>query len=200
MKTRTEWWIVTCLTVIVALGMALIITMAVMMSYQQRAEALALAQDELIRTQRASIVRLQEENKRLTEALETYAAQDYEGVINKAAEEHGVDPKLIKAVISVESSGNPAAESPRGAKGLMQLMPRTAEYLSVINIFDPEENILAGAKYLKILLDRFDNDLQLTLAAYNAGPSVVAEYNGIPPFKETINFIEKVMNYYRQEG
>lgn len=121
---------------------------------------------------------------------------DYAAEIDKAAEQYGIDTSLIKAVIHAESAFDHRATSREGAKGLMQLMPYTADYLSVDDPYDPEDNILGGTKYLSMLLKRFDNNTQFALAAYNAGPEIVDKYNGVPPFEETKNFIEKVMKYY----
>lgn len=116
-----------------------------------------------------------------------------------AANETAVDPALIHAVITVESKHNPHATSNRGAYGLMQLMPSTARRFKVLNKNDPKQNILAGAKYLRELLDLFKGDLQLTLAAYNAGPAAVQKYGDrIPPYSETLNYVPKVLKYYRQ--
>ncbi|MEA1972371.1 MAG: transglycosylase SLT domain-containing protein [Candidatus Cloacimonadota bacterium] len=116
-------------------------------------------------------------------------------IINKASQSFGVDKELIKAIISQESYGNPNAVSHAGAKGLMQLMDGTADGLGVKDSFDPEENIMAGTKYLKIMMSRF-KDKKLALAAYNAGAGNVLKYKGIPPFKETQNYVNKVMQYY----
>lgn len=116
--------------------------------------------------------------------------------IRYAASKHSVDPKLIKAVISIESGFNPVAISNKGAQGLMQLMPETAVYLGAQDPLDPRENIIAGSKYLRLLLDQFHNNLDLALAAYNAGPTRVRQYGGIPPFKETRNFVQKVKQAY----
>lgn len=120
----------------------------------------------------------------------------YHPMISKASEEHNVDPALVKAIIMAESSYNPHAVSPQGAVGLMQLMPHTAKSLGVKNSFNPEQNIQAGTKYLKELIDQFDGDLKLALAAYNAGPAHVLKHNGVPPFKDTEYYLHKVYHYY----
>lgn len=117
-------------------------------------------------------------------------------IIHKAAKEVKINQRLLKAVILAESAGNPQAVSSKGAQGLMQLMPDTASYLGVQNVFDPEENIFAGARYLKQLLQEFKGNLKLALAAYNAGPSNVKKYNDIPPFKETQQYVRKVLSYF----
>ncbi|MFF2177276.1 lytic transglycosylase domain-containing protein [Lysinibacillus sp. NPDC058147] len=123
-------------------------------------------------------------------------ANQYASIIQKAASTYNVPEKLIASVIKQESNFNSNVVSHAGAQGLMQLMPKTAQYLGVTNAFDPEQNIMAGAKYLRQLLDKFDNDPTLALAAYNAGSSRVTKYGGIPPFKETQDYVKKVMNYY----
>ncbi|KEK10164.1 lytic transglycosylase domain-containing protein [Lysinibacillus fusiformis] len=123
-------------------------------------------------------------------------ADQYAAIIEKASATYGVPEKLIAAVIKQESNFNPSVVSHAGAQGLMQLMPQTAQYLGVTNAFDPEQNIMAGAKYLRQMLDKFNNDPALALAAYNAGASRVTKYGGIPPFKETQNYVKKVMNYF----
>ncbi len=120
----------------------------------------------------------------------------YNNIINEAAKKHGVDAALIKAIIMAESSYNHRAISKRGAIGLMQLMPATADALGVEDIYDPVHNVNGGAKYIKLLLDRFNGDLELALAAYNAGSTKVRKYNGIPPFRATRTYIKKVFEYY----
>lgn len=122
---------------------------------------------------------------------------DYESIIKKAASQYGVPERLIESVIKHESSFNPNAVSSAGATGLMQLMPATAKFLGVSNAFDPEQNVMGGAKYLSQLMEKYDGNLSLTLAAYNAGPGNVSKYGGIPPFKETQNYVKKVLNTYQ---
>jgi hypothetical protein len=123
---------------------------------------------------------------------------EYEAIINACALQYGVDKSLVKAVIHAESGYDPNAVSPKGAAGLMQLMPKTAESLNVSNSFDPKENIRGGVRYLKFLLETFKGDVSLALAAYNAGLSRVAQYGGIPPFQETRNYVAKVLQYRKQ--
>lgn len=122
---------------------------------------------------------------------------EFDPIISSLCSEYGVDRSLVKAVIHAESGYNPNAVSPKGAKGLMQLMPKTAQGLKVGNSFDPKDNIRGGIKYLRFLLDTFKGDVTLTLAAYNAGLSRVSQYGGVPPFEETRNYISKVLNYQR---
>jgi len=118
----------------------------------------------------------------------------YDRIIREVSARYRVDSDLVRAVIKVESDFNPLVVSKKGARGLMQLMPETAQDMKVKNVFNPRENIEGGVKYLRRLLDMFDNDLPLTLAAYNAGENVVKEYNHqIPPYKETKNYIKKVL-------
>jgi soluble lytic murein transglycosylase-like protein len=123
-------------------------------------------------------------------ALPAYLA--YEDIIEAAALEHEVNPDLIHAVIETESAFNAMAVSPVGAQGLMQLMPELQKELGVDDPFDPEQNIMAGTRYLKRLLNAHDHKVDLALASYNAGPGNVAKYRGIPPFKETKNYVKKI--------
>jgi soluble lytic murein transglycosylase-like protein len=126
----------------------------------------------------------------------SYSTSRYDTIISEASEIHGIAFPLLKAQIKVESDFNPRAVSRKGALGLMQIMPENVRALRIKNPFDPRENIMAGARYLKGLLERFNGELHLALAAYNAGPDQVDRYNRIPPFKETEDYVEKVLKYY----
>lgn len=123
--------------------------------------------------------------------------EEFAPIINSLASEYGVDKSLVKAVIHAESGYNPNAVSPKGASGLMQLMPKTAKDLKVGNAFDPQDNIRGGVRYLRFLLDTFKGDVSLALAAYNAGLSKVSKYGGIPPYEETRNYVTRVLNYQK---
>jgi soluble lytic murein transglycosylase-like protein len=116
----------------------------------------------------------------------------FEDLIQQHAERHGVSADLVRAVIQAESGFNPRAVSPKGAKGLMQLMPATARDFGVLDPFHPGENIRAGVAYLAQLLTRFDQNVERALAAYNAGPERVERYNGVPPYRETRDYVKKI--------
>jgi len=118
-------------------------------------------------------------------------------IILEEADRHEIDPALVKAIIMAESGYNPNAISEKGAKGLMQLMPSTAQALGVEDVFNPQQNISGGVRYFKKLVNRFDGDIKLALAAYNAGSKKVRHYQGIPPYKSTHYYIEKVFKYYK---
>jgi soluble lytic murein transglycosylase-like protein len=122
----------------------------------------------------------------------------YRELVEAAAERYKVDADLITSVIAVESNFDPKALSPKNARGLMQLLPETAERLGVQNIYDPQENIDAGTRYLRELLQTYNNDLALALAAYNAGPERVQQYGRVPPFAETLSYVRRVKRTYEK--
>jgi soluble lytic murein transglycosylase-like protein len=123
----------------------------------------------------------------------------YSHIIDGAALANRLEPALVTAVILAESGGDPRAVSKRGARGLMQLMPATARLYGVSNVFDPEQNIRAGSQYLHDLAERYQNDVELMLAAYNAGPEAVDRQGGrIPPFRETLEYVPRVLQIYHR--
>ncbi|MGL4367176.1 MAG: lytic transglycosylase domain-containing protein [Brevinemataceae bacterium] len=122
--------------------------------------------------------------------------ETWDNIIKAASQEFNIDKELIHSVIKTESLYNPSAVSRAGAKGLMQLMPETAQDLGITDIFDPEQNIYGGTKYLRQMLDKYQGNLVKALAAYNAGPAAVDRNNGVPPYKETQEYIPKVLNDY----
>jgi Rod binding domain-containing protein len=124
---------------------------------------------------------------------ETDWKEKFQRIIQDAARESDLSPQLLEAVISAESSGNPNAVSRKGAVGLMQLMPDTAKAIGVNDPLDPAQNVSGGARYLRQMLDRFD-DLRLALSAYNAGPVAVERYDGIPPFRETQSYVDRIIS------
>lgn len=123
--------------------------------------------------------------------------KDFDSMIADASKKHGVDENLVRAVIRQESAYNPKATSSCGAMGLMQLMPDTAKELGCTDGYDPYQNIMAGTKYLKQLLDQFGGNMTKTIAAYNAGPGAVTQYGGLPPYPETQDYVTKVLDNYR---
>lgn len=122
----------------------------------------------------------------------------YDALIERAALRHGVPAALVKAVVKTESNFQRHAVSRAGAQGLMQLMPQTAAELGIQNPFSPEENLHGGTRYLRTMIDRFGGDWKHALAAYNAGPGAVDQYGGIPPYRETREYVERVLHYYRR--
>ena len=120
--------------------------------------------------------------------------------VEEAARSHGLDPRLVDLVIRMESGYNPGAVSPKGARGIMQLMPQTASLYNVANVFDPLQNIRAGVHYLKDLLQRFNSNIAFALAAYNAGPGAVEKSGGVPPYDETQNYVKAILMAYRGDA
>jgi soluble lytic murein transglycosylase len=134
--------------------------------------------------------------ERRARSLSSYTTNRYDHLIAGASKRHGVSFSLLKAMIKAESDFNPWAVSRVGAKGLMQIMPDNIRALKITDPFDPWENIKGGAQYFKQLLERFNGDLPLALAAYNAGPNTVERYRGIPPITETRDYVKRVLKYY----
>jgi len=122
---------------------------------------------------------------------------EIEGLIEKYSARNGLDKDFVKALVKQESGFNPKATSKCGAMGLMQLMPGTAQGIGVTNPYDAEQNIAGGTKYLRSMIDRFEGNEKLALAAYNAGPNAVKKYGGIPPYQETQNYVKNVMSMYQ---
>ena len=130
-------------------------------------------------------------------ALSGYA-NDYEDIIYVSSLKYGVDPRLVKAIVKAESDFNAAAVSPKGARGLMQLMPETASIVGVIDIHDPQDNIEGGIRHLAKLLKMFGAKVHLAVAAYNAGENAVLKYGAVPPYSETRAYVKRVLYYYNQ--
>jgi soluble lytic murein transglycosylase-like protein len=125
-------------------------------------------------------------------------SSQFDDLIYASSERYGVDPALVRAVVKAESNFNVAALSRKGAQGLMQLMPDTARLYNIVDAFNPTENIEGGVQHLKLLLDKYRGDLQLTLAAYNAGIQAVEKYGGIPPYAETREYVKRVLNFHQR--
>jgi soluble lytic murein transglycosylase len=121
---------------------------------------------------------------------------DYDEVIRSASDRHSIDADLVRAVIKAESGFNSNARSSKGAMGLMQLMPDTARLYNVLNAYDPVDNVEGGVRHLRMLLERFQGDLRLSLAAYNAGSGAVEKFGGIPPYVETREYVRRVLRFY----
>src|ERR1700690_3478988 len=129
-----------------------------------------------------------------------FTQQDIDAAIDEAAARHHVDPSLVRSVVKVESNFNPNAVSPKGAMGLIQLMPSTARSLNLVNPFDPAQNVDAGVRHLKKLLDSYGGNVRLSLAAYNAGSGAVARSAGVPHFRETQDYVRRITNLYQGAG
>jgi soluble lytic murein transglycosylase-like protein len=136
--------------------------------------------------------------KRSTRRVTATDERSFDPAIKRASRQHGVSPALVKAVIAAESGFDHLAESSKGARGLMQLMPGTASELGVDDAYDPWQNIDGGTRYLCEMIDRFPGELELALAAYNAGPEAVRQYQGIPPYKETRGYVKRVLTLYKK--
>ena len=136
----------------------------------------------------------------MKEAIENPDAfiKKYDSIISQASEKFDLEPSLVKAVIKAESGFDHKAVSSKGARGLMQLMPDTADEMAVDDPYDPTQNIFGGTKYLSKLMERYNKKLEHVLAAYNAGPEKVDQYKGVPPYKETKTFIKRVLGYYEE--
>jgi soluble lytic murein transglycosylase-like protein len=125
------------------------------------------------------------------------APADIQALVNTASARNGVSPSLINAVVMAESAGDPSAISTAGAQGLMQLMPGTSADCGLSNPFDPQQNVDCGSRYLHALLERYNNNIELAVAAYNAGPGAVDQYHGVPPYAETRAYVSRVLTAYR---
>ena len=138
---------------------------------------------------------MKESNGQSSNSTASYTS--YDDAIRSASDRYNIDADLIRAVIKVESDFNSVARSNKGAMGLMQLMPDTARLHKVMDVFDPIDNIEGGVRHLKLLLSRYQGDLELSLAAYNAGMKAVEKHGGIPPFSETKEYVRRVLSYYQ---
>jgi hypothetical protein len=161
--------------------------------YERSGELVRLSMDGgTVEVQAADLLSVEPEDQFAAQPAMAPATGPFGNLIRAAAQKHGVDEKIITHLIEVESNFNPRAVSRKQAQGLMQLIPETAARYSVVDIFDPAQNIEAGTHYLKDLLERYRGNLSLALAAYNAGPDMVTRYGGIPPFPETQKYVRQI--------
>jgi soluble lytic murein transglycosylase-like protein len=155
--------------------------------------------DNYIDVPTADIVRFEELDSPLPPAVSSAPARGLDSVVSAASKRNNLDPDLVNSVISVESGFDPNAVSPKGARGLMQLMPQTAARMGVQNAMDPAANVEGGTRYLGELLSRYHNDLSKALAAYNAGPDRVEQYHGVPPYPETMAYVARIMGDFNRK-
>jgi hypothetical protein len=167
-------------------------------SYERRNDQVELRLDGGVVSVSAGDVMLIEPEEFAPVGYALAKAPPMDKLVEAAARRYGVDSELVTSVIAVESNFNPKAISRRNARGLMQLMPETAERLGVTNVFDPVQNVDGGTRFLRSLLDRYQYDLVLALAAYNAGSDRVEQYRGVPPFSETISYVRRVGREYQR--
>jgi soluble lytic murein transglycosylase-like protein len=159
---------------------------------------LAGTPDNYVDVPTAEIVGFEEDDSPVRQALGPAPANSLDAVVSAASSRNNIDPDLINSVIRAESGFNPNAVSPKGAQGLMQLMPQTAARLGIQNAMDPVANVEAGTRYLRELLAHYDNDLIKALAAYNAGPERVEQYHGVPPYPETLAYVARIIRDFNR--
>jgi soluble lytic murein transglycosylase-like protein len=155
--------------------------------------------DNYIDVPTADIVRFEEADAPLPPAVSSTPASDLDSVVSAASKRNNIDPDLVNSVIFAESGFDPNAVSPKGAQGLMQLMPRTAARMGVQNAMDPAANVDGGTRYLGELLSRYHNDVSKALAAYNAGPDRVEQYHGVPPYPETLAYVARIIRDFNRK-
>jgi len=178
-------------------GLREVITVAESPAVERLEELMAALERQIVTSQRASKPKAAIRRASRGSITRSIFPRSLEDIVQSAGYRYGVDPNLVWGVIKVESNFNSRAVSRSGARGLMQLMPATARMHNVRNIHDPSENVHAGVRYLRLLLDRFNGNVRLALAAYNAGPGAVSKYKNIPPYPETRNYVRRVLKYYR---
>ncbi len=167
-------------------------------SYERTGDTLRLTMaGGLLEVPADSVIRIEPEDTFLPVSKLKLLDVPFAEFISEAARTQGLAPDLVASVIAVESNFNPRAVSPKSARGLMQLMPETAARFGVSNVFDPRENINAGTRYLKELLERYNGNLALALAAYNAGPDKVEQFRAVPPYRETRDYVRRVTSKLR---